>query len=46
MRKEVSVIRKRIDTVNKELKPLGQSCQKKVEFFSFLHIIVVVIVVF
>ncbi|XP_044506407.1 uncharacterized protein LOC123226030 [Mangifera indica] len=29
MRKEVSVVRKKIDTVNKELKPLGQSCQKK-----------------
>ncbi|XP_031248405.1 uncharacterized protein LOC116129063 isoform X2 [Pistacia vera] len=29
MRKDVSVVRKRIDTVNKELKPLGQSCQKK-----------------
>ncbi|KAF2318394.1 hypothetical protein GH714_006527 [Hevea brasiliensis] len=29
MRKEVGFIRKRIDMVNKELKPLGQSCQKK-----------------
>ncbi|CAI8614805.1 unnamed protein product [Vicia faba] len=29
MRKEVSVVRKRIDSVNKELKPLGLSCQKK-----------------
>lgn len=29
MRKDVSVVRKRIDQVNKELKPLGQSCQKK-----------------
>ncbi|XP_058739084.1 uncharacterized protein LOC131610993 isoform X1 [Vicia villosa] len=29
MRKEVSVVRKRIDSVNKELKPLGISCQKK-----------------
>ncbi|CAL5194196.1 unnamed protein product [Lathyrus oleraceus] len=29
MRKEVSVVRKKIDSVNKELKPLGQSCQKK-----------------
>ncbi|KAF9591178.1 hypothetical protein IFM89_002133 [Coptis chinensis] len=29
MRKEVSVVRKKIDTMNKELKPLGQSCQKK-----------------
>lgn len=30
MKKEVSVVRKRIDSVNKELKPLGQTCQKKV----------------
>ncbi|GAB4824737.1 hypothetical protein Ancab_007602 [Ancistrocladus abbreviatus] len=29
MRKEVAFIRKRIDTVNKELKPLGLTCQKK-----------------
>ncbi|CAK8544028.1 unnamed protein product [Lathyrus sativus] len=29
MRKEVSVVRKKIDSVNKELKPLGLSCQKK-----------------
>ncbi|XP_052174499.1 uncharacterized protein LOC127789604 [Diospyros lotus] len=29
MRKEVSVVRKKIDSVNKELKPLGQTCQKK-----------------
>uniref|UniRef100_A0A5B6ZZD2 Putative structural maintenance of chromosomes protein 1A n=1 Tax=Davidia involucrata TaxID=16924 RepID=A0A5B6ZZD2_DAVIN len=29
MKKEVSVVRKRIDAINKELKPLGQSCQKK-----------------
>jgi len=29
MKKEVSVVRKKIDSVNKELKPLGQSCQKK-----------------
>ncbi|CAH2056989.1 unnamed protein product [Thlaspi arvense] len=29
MKKEVSAVRKKIDTVNKELKPLGQSCQKK-----------------
>ncbi|KAK9266412.1 hypothetical protein L1049_025269 [Liquidambar formosana] len=28
-RKEVAVVRKRIDIVNRELKPLGQSCQKK-----------------
>jgi hypothetical protein len=30
MRKEVSLVRKKIDTVNKELKPLGHTCQKKV----------------
>ncbi|KAB1221284.1 hypothetical protein CJ030_MR2G005671 [Morella rubra] len=29
MRKEVSLVRKKIDSVNKELKPLGHSCQKK-----------------
>ncbi|WJX79468.1 hypothetical protein P8452_62583 [Trifolium repens] len=29
MRKEVSVVRKRIDSINKELKPLGHTCQKK-----------------
>ncbi|PON75249.1 RAB6-interacting golgin [Trema orientale] len=29
MRKDISMIRKKIDVVNKELKPLGQSCQKK-----------------
>ncbi|EYU35141.1 hypothetical protein ABFS82_10G049500 [Erythranthe guttata] len=29
MRKEVSVVRKKIDSVNKELKPLGLTCQKK-----------------
>lgn len=29
MRKEVATVRKKIDIVNKELKPLGQSCQKK-----------------
>ncbi|KAE8037486.1 hypothetical protein FH972_010072 [Carpinus fangiana] len=29
MKKEVGLVRKRIDTVNKELKPLGQTCQKK-----------------
>ncbi|PWA54683.1 hypothetical protein CTI12_AA428820 [Artemisia annua] len=28
-RKEVTTVRKRIDVVNKELKPLGQSCLKK-----------------
>ncbi|MCE3216076.1 hypothetical protein HAX54_004738 [Datura stramonium] len=29
MKKEVQMVRKRIDAVNKELKPLGQTCQKK-----------------
>ncbi|CAI9780203.1 unnamed protein product [Fraxinus pennsylvanica] len=29
MRKEVSLVRKKVDSVNKELKPLGQTCQKK-----------------
>ncbi|KAE9585405.1 hypothetical protein Lal_00018205 [Lupinus albus] len=29
MRKEVAVVRKRIDSINKELKPLGHICQKK-----------------
>ncbi|XP_021904238.1 uncharacterized protein LOC110819378 isoform X3 [Carica papaya] len=30
LRKEVAMVRKRIDLANRELKPLGQSCQKKV----------------
>ncbi|KAK4836292.1 hypothetical protein QYF36_021043 [Acer negundo] len=29
LRKEVAMVRKKIDTANRELKPLGQSCQKK-----------------
>ncbi|KAL2511112.1 Family of unknown function (DUF662) [Abeliophyllum distichum] len=29
MRKEVSLIRKRIDLINRDLRPLGLSCQKK-----------------
>lgn len=29
MKKDVQTVRKRIDVVNKELKPLGQICQKK-----------------
>lgn len=29
MKKEVSVVRKKIDVINKELKPLGLTCQKK-----------------
>ncbi|XP_074289165.1 uncharacterized protein LOC141614302 [Silene latifolia] len=37
MRKEVGVVRKRIDTLNKELKPLGITCQKKQrEYKEFL----------
>jgi hypothetical protein len=34
MRKEVSVVRKRIDSINKELKPLGHTCQKKVRLIQ------------
>ena len=29
MRKDVAVVRKKIDQINKELRPLGVSCQKK-----------------
>ncbi|CAK7325302.1 unnamed protein product [Dovyalis caffra] len=29
LRKDVAIIRKKIDMANRELKPLGQSCQKK-----------------
>jgi uncharacterized coiled-coil DUF342 family protein len=29
MRKEVAMVRKKIDSVNKELKPLGHTVQKK-----------------
>ncbi|KAK9726965.1 hypothetical protein RND81_05G249100 [Saponaria officinalis] len=37
MRKEVALLRKRIDTLNKELKPLGLTCQKKEkEYKEFL----------
>lgn len=32
MRKEVASVRKRIDLVNRELRPLGQSCLKKVNY--------------
>ena len=39
MRKEVAQVRKKIDSVNRELKPLGQSCQKKVKLFiSYLNL--------
>jgi hypothetical protein len=30
MRKELANVRKKIDMANRELKPLGLSCQKKV----------------
>ncbi|KAL3530418.1 hypothetical protein ACH5RR_009740 [Cinchona calisaya] len=29
MRKEVALIRKKVDLINRELKPLGQTCQRK-----------------
>lgn len=29
MKKELSLVRKKVDSVNKELKPLGLTCQKK-----------------
>ncbi|KAH1130637.1 hypothetical protein J1N35_002015 [Gossypium stocksii] len=29
MRKDVAILRKRIDTINREMKPLGLTCQKK-----------------
>ncbi|GMI89001.1 hypothetical protein like AT2G27740 [Hibiscus trionum] len=29
MRKEVAILRKKVDTVSRELKPLGQTCQRK-----------------
>lgn len=35
MRKEISAIRKRVDAINRELKPLGQSCQRKVNECGF-----------
>ncbi|XVF19761.1 hypothetical protein REPUB_Repub11eG0138600 [Reevesia pubescens] len=43
MRKEVAILRKKIDTVNRELKPLGQSCQKKVQISFSLLIITLII---
>lgn len=33
MRKEVGFVRKKIDLVNRDLKPLGLNCQKKVNNF-------------
>lgn len=38
MRKDVALIRKKIDAVNKELKPLGYTCQKKVILSLPIHI--------
>lgn len=37
MRKEVALVRKKIDSVNKELKPLGHTVQKKVKRPSGQH---------
>ena len=34
MRKEVTLIRKKIDSLDKEIKPLGNTVQKKVIVFS------------
>ncbi|ESQ51235.1 hypothetical protein EUTSA_v10017323mg [Eutrema salsugineum] len=34
MRKEISALRKRVDAINRELKPLGQSCQRKEKEFK------------
>ncbi|MBA0858606.1 hypothetical protein Goshw_028672, partial [Gossypium schwendimanii] len=43
MRKDIAFLRKKIDTANRELKPLGQSCQKKVQtLFSLLIIKMIV----
>lgn len=36
-RKEVESIRKRIDTVNRQLKPLSKSCVKKVRERELTH---------
>ena len=37
MRKEVGMVRKKIDMANRDIKSLAQSCQKKVlsEYFFF-----------
>ena len=35
LRKEVAMVRKKIDMANRELKPLGQSCQKNVLHLPF-----------
>lgn len=44
LRKEVAIVRKKIDIANRELKPLGQSCQKKVSnnFFFFKQTILAI----
>lgn len=39
MRKEVSAVRKKIDAVSKELKPLGHICQKKVMARGRVHLV-------
>ena len=36
MRKDVSQVPKKINAINKELKPLGHTCQKKVTQLGFL----------
>ncbi|RZC82281.1 hypothetical protein C5167_045063 [Papaver somniferum] len=36
--KEVATVRKKIDIVNKELKPLGQTCQKKVKLLGLVSL--------
>lgn len=35
MRKEVSIVRKKIDLANRDLKPLGLTCQKKVKHQNY-----------
>lgn len=34
LKKEVNMVRKKIDSVNKQLKPLGHTCQKKVQYLT------------
>lgn len=38
LRKDVSVVRKKIDTLNKELKPLGLTCQRKVKILQLIFL--------
>lgn len=45
MRKEVALVRKKIDSVNKELKPLGHTCQKKVRLIENSHNLLIVHVI-